>query len=203
VQAATVRGLFPEPVSAEAAPGPRSTNELAPARPKRRRTLRLLIGAAAVFCLVACAGGGLFLALILGTLKPTGTPSAQARLGGGKQEPFSARTAAAAPTTAQGTAVGTTSPRTEPGKESTTQEKLLGRWEATRGEIPPGSILEFTRDGKLKITIKVEGKAMSDESTYALQGEAIKTTHREGPREVTETLKTKTLTDKALGTEDE
>src|SRR5262249_34565000 len=108
-----------------------------------------------------------------------------------------------APTNGKGTAGATTSPGAEPGKESTTQEKLLGRWEATRGEIPPGSILEFTRDGKLKITVKVEGKAMSDESTYVVQGETIKTTHRQGTREVTATLKIKTLTEKVLVTEDE
>src|SRR5262249_1035621 len=134
VQAGTVRGLFPEPASAEAAPGPRPTNGPTPARPKPARAPPPPDRAGAGLRPLACAGGGLFLALLLGALKPTGTPSAQAKLDGDKQNPGSNRTAAAAPTTAQGTAVGTTSPRTGSGKEEI-QEKLLGRWEATRGEI--------------------------------------------------------------------
>jgi uncharacterized protein (TIGR03066 family) len=202
VQAGTVRGLFPEPVSAEATPAPRSTEGRAPGRPKRR-VLGLLIGAAAVVFLMTCAGGGLFLALVLAALTPRVPPSPQAKLDGGKQDPVSTRPVPAAPTTAKGTEGGTQSPRAEPVKESTIQDKLLGRWEATKGEIPPGAILELTKDGKLRMTIKVEGKAMSDESTYVVQGGAIKTTHKEGPREVTETLKIKTLTEKVLVTEDE
>jgi uncharacterized protein (TIGR03066 family) len=203
VMAGTARGLFPEPVPAEAAQGPRSTAGPAPGRPKRRRTLWLLVGAAAAVCLLSCAGGGLFVALILASMKPSAPPAPQAKVDGNKQVPSSTPTVAAAPTNRKGTGGGTGSSRAEPARESTIQDKLLGRWEATRGEIPPGSILELTRDGKLKMTIKVEGKSMSDVSSYVVQGEAIKTTHKEGPREVTETLKIKTLTEKMLVTEDE
>jgi uncharacterized protein (TIGR03066 family) len=93
--------------------------------------------------------------------------------------------------------------KSEPVKEPTIQEKLLGKWEATKGEIPPGSTFDFGKDGKLKITIKVEGKEISDESAYKVEAQTIKTTHKEGPKDVTETLKIKTLTDKILITEDE
>jgi uncharacterized protein (TIGR03066 family) len=202
VTAGTVRGLFPEPVPAEAMDGPRSTTGPAPGQPKRQLTLWLLLGAAA-FILVTGVGVGLFLGLRLGTSTPTVTPSPQAKLDGDKQQPASTHPVPARPTNGKGTEGGTRSPRPEPVKEATLQDKLLGRWEATRGEIPPGSILEFTRDGKLKITIKVDGKAMSDESSYVVQGEAIKTTHKEGAKEVTETLKIKTLTEKVLVTEDD
>ena len=203
VKAGAVPGLFPEPASAEAAHDPPSTIGPAPRLPKQRRTLWLLIGAAAAVFLVTCAGGGLFLALMLATLTPTVTPSPQAKFGGDKQDPFSTGAVPAAPTNGKGAEDGARSPKAEPVKESTIQDKLLGRWEATRGEIPPGSILELTRDGKLKMTIQVEGKAMSDESAYVVQGEAIKTTHKEGPKETTETLKIKTLTEQVLVTEDE
>jgi uncharacterized protein (TIGR03066 family) len=201
VKAGTVRGLFPEPVLAEAAPVPRSTQGPAAGQPKQQRTLWLLIGAAAAVLLIG-AGVGLFLGLRLGTSTPPAPPSPQAQKGD-KQAPSATRPVPAPPANGKDTKDGNKPPKSDPAKESTIQEKLLGRWEATKGEIPPGSVLELTRDGKLKMTIKVEGKAMSDESTFVVQGEAIKTTHKEGPREVTETLKIKTLTDKMLVTEDE
>ena len=59
VKAGTVRDLFPEPVSAEAAAGPRSTKGPAPSLPKRQ-TPWLLIGVAAAVLLIG-AGVGLFL----------------------------------------------------------------------------------------------------------------------------------------------
>ena len=86
----------------------------------------------------------------------------------------------------------------------TTKDKLLGTWEVTKGDMPPGSTIEFTKEGKLKFTIKLpDGKTHSEEGTYEVDGESIKTGHKEGDKEVKETIKIKSLTDKELVTLDE
>ena len=100
-------------------------------------------------------------------------------------------------------AVGANKTKPERTKEPTVQEKLLGRWVATKGAIPPGSTFDFAKDGKLTITMKIEGKEISDESSYKVEGETLRITHKEGPMDVTESLKIKTLNDLSLITEDQ
>jgi uncharacterized protein (TIGR03066 family) len=54
------------------------------------------------------------------------------------------------------------------------------------------------------MTIVVEGKPVTGPAgTYKVEGETIKSSHKEGEKEVTETVKIKTLTDTKLVTEDE
>jgi uncharacterized protein (TIGR03066 family) len=84
-------------------------------------------------------------------------------------------------------------------------EKLVGTWSVTKSEdAPPGALLEFTKDGKLKLTVKVEGKEISVEGTYKVEGDSITVTMK-GPdgKEKTEKAKIKELTDKKLITVDE
>ena len=82
-------------------------------------------------------------------------------------------------------------------------KKILGTWEAVKGQIPPGTTLEFTKDGKLKVTIKLEDKTAVVEAAYKVEDQTLKiTTKREG-KEKTENVKIKTLTDTKLVTENE
>lgn len=83
------------------------------------------------------------------------------------------------------------------------KEKLLGKWELTKGEAPPGSTIEFTKDGKLKMVAKVKDKEFSMEGTYKVDGDKIVTALKIGEKEIKETMTIKTLTDKALVTLDE
>src|SRR5260370_684748 len=75
-------------------------------------------------------------------------------------------------------------------------EKLVGTWTVTKSEdAPPGALLEFSKDGKLKLTVTVEGKTISVQGTYKIEGDSIKVTMK-GPdgKEKTETAKIKELT---------
>lgn len=93
-----------------------------------------------------------------------------------------------------------------PKKEATNAEKILGTWEVAKpGKEgpPPGSTVEFTKDGKYIVTFVVENKPEKMEGTYKVEGDSIKTTIKPGEKEVKETIKIKTLTDSKLVTEDE
>jgi uncharacterized protein (TIGR03066 family) len=85
------------------------------------------------------------------------------------------------------------------------KDKLLGTWEATKGDMPPGSTLEFAKDGKLTMTVKQPGaeKPMVASGTYEVDGEKIMTTAKVGDKEHKETHTIKNLTDKTLITVDE
>ena len=93
--------------------------------------------------------------------------------------------------------------REDVGKK-TNAEKIVGTWEVAKGaELPPGATFEFTKDGKMKMTAKVDGKDFTSEGTYKVDGDTLTTTQKQGPKEVTEKSKIKTLTDTTLVTEDE
>ncbi len=90
--------------------------------------------------------------------------------------------------------------------EPTTQEKLLGKWEVkegSKGDMPPGSIVEFLKEGKMKVSVKDGNKTVDADMTYTVVDQTIKTAHKEGDKEVTETVKIKTLTATDFSIEDE
>jgi uncharacterized protein (TIGR03066 family) len=99
--------------------------------------------------------------------------------------------------------VGLTAIRADDKKDDK-KAQIVGVWEPTKGEAPKGTTLEFTKDGKLKITIDAEGKKVTIEGTYELDGDSLKT-NLKGPdgKERKETMKIKSLSDKELKTEDE
>jgi uncharacterized protein (TIGR03066 family) len=87
----------------------------------------------------------------------------------------------------------------KPKKEPTTAEKLIGTWELTKGQVDPGSTVEFTADGKIKAIARQSGQIEVTEGTYSVEGQTIKSTI-EGKNETTKII---TLTDSQLITEDE
>jgi uncharacterized protein (TIGR03066 family) len=54
--------------------------------------------------------------------------------------------------------------------------KLIGKWEVTKsgGETPMGAIVEFAKDGKLTVTVKLDDKEMKLDGTYKLDGKKLK-----------------------------
>jgi uncharacterized protein (TIGR03066 family) len=88
-------------------------------------------------------------------------------------------------------------------KEASNKEKVIGAWESTKSGsgIPPGSIFEFTKDGKLKIKIKQDGKEVAVEGTYTVDGDVITSAGPKG--EKPDKNKIKKLTDTELITVDE
>jgi uncharacterized protein (TIGR03066 family) len=77
-------------------------------------------------------------------------------------------------------------------------DKLVGTWEATKGDLPAGSTAEFTKAGKIKVTIKGEDKTETHEGTYKLDGDTITVTATREGKERTHSMTIKKLTDKEL-----
>jgi uncharacterized protein (TIGR03066 family) len=90
-------------------------------------------------------------------------------------------------------------------KKDLDKDKLVGTWELTQGEtLPPGTTCEFTKDGKIKLVLPTpDGKKVTIEGTYKIEGQAFRATLKDGNKENTETLKVPTLTDKELVMVDE
>jgi uncharacterized protein (TIGR03066 family) len=89
-------------------------------------------------------------------------------------------------------------------KELTNKEKIVAIWVVTKSaDAPPGALVEFTKDGKINITVKANDKEMKVEGSYTVEEDKINTAVKQGPKEQKETLKIKKLTDTELVTEDE
>jgi uncharacterized protein (TIGR03066 family) len=82
------------------------------------------------------------------------------------------------------------------------KEKLVGKWEAVKGELPPGSLLEITKDGKLTLTITVKEKDKEKKlvmtGTYTLKGNVVHVSLKDGEKEHTDDNTIKELTDEKL-----
>lgn len=91
-------------------------------------------------------------------------------------------------------------------KTEETKKKLVGVWIAQEGgDMPAGSTLEFVKDGKLKITVKVGDKTIDVEGTYEITGdETLKVTSKDPEgKERTEKIKISKLSESELVTVDE
>jgi uncharacterized protein (TIGR03066 family) len=54
--------------------------------------------------------------------------------------------------------------------------KLLGKWEVTKsgGDTPVGTIVEFSKDGKMTANVSLDGKDLKLTGTYKLDGKKLK-----------------------------
>ncbi len=53
---------------------------------------------------------------------------------------------------------------------------IVGKWEVTKadeGTVPPGTMIEFTADGKLKIKGEVNGEKIDISGTYTVDGDSF------------------------------
>src|ERR1700736_4156482 len=82
------------------------------------------------------------------------------------------------------------------------KDKIVGVWEPLKGDLPSGSTVEFTKDGKLIITVKAENQAVTVDGTYEVNGDTVQTKLKEGDKERTEMLTVTTVTDTDLVTKD-
>jgi uncharacterized protein (TIGR03066 family) len=87
--------------------------------------------------------------------------------------------------------------------DKTNKEKIVGTWVLEKPEtpknLPPGAVFEFTKDGTLKFSAKVDGKDVHGEGTYSVDGDKLKTAIKDpngGEQSDTDTI-TK-LTDKEM-----
>ncbi len=87
--------------------------------------------------------------------------------------------------------------------EASNKDKIVGSWEVTKG-TPPGGVVEFTKDGKLKMTAEgPDKKPLTMEGTYAVDGDSLKVTMKgPGGKDHSETSKITKLTDKEMAFEE-
>lgn len=55
------------------------------------------------------------------------------------------------------------------------KDKLVGKWELTKsgGDVPMGTIVEFTKDGKIIADVPLDGKNVKFTGTYKLDGKKL------------------------------
>jgi uncharacterized protein (TIGR03066 family) len=81
--------------------------------------------------------------------------------------------------------VASGAPAHEPKDKPDNAKLLVGKWEVTNAnkELPPGSVIEFGKDGKMKITRKADGKEETADAVYKVEGDKIQFTLKLGNRE--------------------
>ena len=83
---------------------------------------------------------------------------------------------------------------------------IVGKWEVTKadaGSVPPGAVIEFTKDGKLKITAKKDDMEVSFDGTYKLDGSKVAMTMKRGDKERTNKLTIAKISDTEMSVEGE
>ena len=83
-------------------------------------------------------------------------------------------------------------------------KKIVGKWEITKagGDVPVGSTIEFTKDGKLAAAIKAEGQELKLTGTYKLDKEKLTVKITVENQTVEEIVTVKKLTDDEMELED-
>ena len=87
--------------------------------------------------------------------------------------------------------------RAEEKKADANAGKIVGSWEvvkADEGAPPVGSVIEFSKDGKIKITHKKDDKDVTIEGTYKVDGDKLAVTLKVGDKEDKHTVTIKKLT---------
>jgi uncharacterized protein (TIGR03066 family) len=80
---------------------------------------------------------------------------------------------------------------------------IVGKWELTKveeGGLPKGTVIEFTKDGKVKVTAKMDDKDNVFEGTYKVEGDKLNVTMKIGDDEHKQTITLLKLTDTAMHT---
>ncbi|MFL5338956.1 MAG: TIGR03066 family protein [Gemmataceae bacterium] len=86
-----------------------------------------------------------------------------------------------------------------------TAKLIVGVWEVTKteeGGPPPGSTIEFTKDGKLKISAKMGDQEFKIDGTYKLEGDKFTIMMKMGEQEHTDTITIKKITKTEMSTTD-
>jgi uncharacterized protein (TIGR03066 family) len=91
-------------------------------------------------------------------------------------------------------------------KKADNKAKLLGAWEVVKsdeGGPPVGTVVEFAKDGKMKLTHKVDGKEETLPGTYTIDGEKLNVTIKREDKDNKHTVTIKKLTDTEMVAENE
>lgn len=83
-------------------------------------------------------------------------------------------------------------------------KKIVGTWliDKSSGDLPPGTTIEFTKDGKLAAVLKVDSQELKIEGTYKIDKDKITVKLKVGDQSVEETATITKLDDKDLEIKD-
>jgi uncharacterized protein (TIGR03066 family) len=83
-------------------------------------------------------------------------------------------------------------------------KKIVGKWKVTKSDadVPAGTVIEFTKDGKLSAVIKIENQELKVEGTYKIEKDKLLTKVKIGDQTHDDTDTIKKLTDTDLELED-
>lgn len=73
-------------------------------------------------------------------------------------------------------------------------QKIIGQWEVVKGPAPPGAIIEYLKDGTMKLQATVGGKKLEYSGTYSVSDEKIESEIIYNGRPKTETHEIRRLT---------
>ena len=96
--------------------------------------------------------------------------------------------------------------RRRPAEDKTDYAKArIGKWEVTKadeGTVPAGTIVEFTKDGKINLTIKAGDKDMTVPGTYTVEKNTFTMTFKMGDQEHKETITITKASETEMSTSD-
>ena len=81
---------------------------------------------------------------------------------------------------------------------------IVGKWtisKADEGTVPTGTVVEFTKDGKMKIVGKKGDEEFTMEGTYKVEGNKFTMTHKVGDQERSQTITISKISAKEMDTE--
>jgi uncharacterized protein (TIGR03066 family) len=83
-------------------------------------------------------------------------------------------------------------------------KNIVGKWEITKagGGAPAGTLIEFTKDGKLNVAVKIDDKEEKVSGTYKVDKDKINVKLSFGTESIEETLTIKKLAGDDLEWED-
>jgi uncharacterized protein (TIGR03066 family) len=84
-----------------------------------------------------------------------------------------------------------------------TKKLLVGKWEVVKADemtLPVGAVVEFSADGKLKVTAKIGGKEESHEGTYTAEEKSFTYKMKVNDNEVSNKITIKKITESDLET---
>jgi len=82
---------------------------------------------------------------------------------------------------------------------------IVGKWEVSKsdpGTVPTGSRVEFTKDGKMTVSAKMEDKDLKIEGTYKVEKNTFTMSLKIGEEEKMQTITIVKITEKEMSTKD-
>ena len=81
---------------------------------------------------------------------------------------------------------------------------MVGKWEVSKGEegtVAEGTLIEFTKDGKVNVVMKQDGKEEKMAGTYKVDGNKFTATLKVGEDEHTQTITITKISETEMSTE--